>query len=211
MLRNQLSNHQVRQLLQPVLRAGAGYRHARAPNRRAWPDPSSFPAVAVASPLDSVKCQPEDRRRREVRVGRRIDDLHFDVAAVRTAGAALDESHCGLAVLGAPAHVGAGPVTGPHPQTGHDRSAQNALRLRQPAQHPRHRALPRRGHAGGSGSVGEQRSVRVCVSEKCWCAPDPTLPANGAGDRLTRSPWRRAARPMMSRVSTSWSAAATGG
>ncbi len=26
------------------------------------------------------------------------------------------------------------------------------------------------------------------ISEKCWCAPDPTLPANGAGDRLTRSP-----------------------
>ena len=49
------------------------------------------------------------------------------------------------------------------------------------------------------------------VSEKCWCAPDPTLPAKGAGDRLMRSPWRRAARPMMIRVSTNWSAAATGG
>ena len=38
------------------------------------------------------------------------------------------------------------------------------------------------------------------VSEKCWWAPDPTLPAKGTGDKLMRSPWRRAARPMMSRV-----------
>ncbi|CNJ07357.1 Uncharacterised protein [Mycobacterium tuberculosis] len=48
------------------------------------------------------------------------------------------------------------------------------------------------------------------LSEKCWCAPDPTLPAKGAGDRLTRSPCRRATRLMMSRVNASWSAAATG-
>ena len=26
------------------------------------------------------------------------------------------------------------------------------------------------------------------VSEKCWCAPEPTAPANGTGDRLTRIP-----------------------
>ena len=41
------------------------------------------------------------------------------------------------------------------------------------------------------------------VSEKCWCAPDPTLPANGTGERLQRIPCLRAMRPMMMRMITS--------
>ena len=57
----------------------------------------------------------------------------------------------------------------------------------------------------------ENSGVAPRFIEKCWWEPDPTLPANGTGDRLTRSPYRRAARPMMIRISTSASAAATGG
>ena len=37
-------------------------------------------------------------------------------------------------------------------------------------------------------SPPENSGVSPRVNEKCWCAPDPTLPANGTGDRLTRSP-----------------------
>ncbi len=37
-------------------------------------------------------------------------------------------------------------------------------------------------------------------SEKSWWAPEPTAPANGTGDRLTRMPYRRATRLMMIRV-----------
>ncbi len=47
-------------------------------------------------------------------------------------------------------------------------------------------------------------------NDRCWCAPLPTEPGNGAGENEARTPCRRAARPMMIFAATTWSAAATG-
>src|SRR6476646_7341550 len=41
----------------------------------------------------------------------------------------------------------------------------------------------------------ENNGAPPFVNEKCWCAPEPTLPANGTGDRLTRIPYRLATLP----------------
>ena len=101
-------------------------------------------------------------------------------------------------------------MTGLHPQTRQDRAAQHALRFGQTRQQSRDADSPS-GVIPPAPAPPENSGLVALVSEKCWWEPDPTLPANGTGDRLTRMPYRRATRPTMMRISTSWSAAATGG
>ena len=139
--------------------------------------------------IDAVEGETEDRGGREVRVGRRVNDLHLDVGAVRVARPTDEESHCGFAVFGSPADVCPRPKTGLHPQPGQYRAAQDALRLRAGPRAVRRPRIRRPGVIPRTPAPSENSGASPRVSEKCWCEPDPTLPqtAPGTGSRADRT------------------------
>ena len=118
------------------------------------------------------------------------------------------EAHGRLAVLGAPAGVGTCPVSRLHAQSGHDRPAQDQLRFGQTGENTGNGCRTVGGHPVALYPENTGRPSRR--SEKCWCAPQPTLPANGTGDRVSRKPCARATRlrRILARINSS--AAATG-
>lgn len=100
-------------------------------------------------------------------------------------------------------------MAGLHTQSGQHRAAQDALRFGQTGQQSGDRALPS-GVIPAAPEPPENSGTSPRFIEKCWWEPDPTLPAKGTGE-TDPEPVLPGDPPMMMRVSTSASAAATGG